>query len=243
MALPTGAPTSTRESDHHNRSHNPARILLRALHEPANGLTHLAGVLLAIAACVALVWVGVHTGNILALIGLTIFGMTQIGLYTASTLYHSLRVSPAVRGRLLKFDLVMVFVFIAGSYTPLCLVALHGIWRWGMLGAVWGLVVSGLLFVTFWMHAPRWLSTGYYILIGWVGLLSAPALFHALPRGGIVWMLAGGAVYTIGALIFIFEWPPLKPGVFDAHALWHLFVLGGSACCFWLMIRYVAPLG
>jgi hemolysin III len=243
MALPTRAPSRTPKTNLQRTPRIPARAFLRALHEPANGLTHLAGVLLAIAACVALIWAGIQTGNVLALIGLTIFGVTQIGLYTASTLYHSLRVSPAVRQRLLKFDLIMVFVFIAGSYTPLCLLALHGIWRWGMLGVVWGLVASGLLFVSFWMDAPQWLSTGYYILIGWVGLLSAPALFHALPRGGIIWMLAGGAIYTIGALVFFFEWPPLKPGVFDAHALWHLFVLGGSACCFWLMIRYVAPLG
>jgi hemolysin III len=174
---------------------------------------------------------------------LSIFGVSQIGLYTASTLYHSLRVSPRVEERLLKFDLVMVYVFIAGSYTPLCLVALHGAWRWTMLGIVWGLVASGLVFLTFWMHAPTWLSTAFYVLIGWVGLVMAPTLFHSLPRGGVVWMLAGGATYTVGALVFLLEWPTIKRGIFEAHALWHLFVIGGSACCFWLMIRYVAPLG
>jgi hemolysin III len=218
-------------------------LLVRAIREPANGLTHLAGVLLAIAACVALVWVGIRSGDPLALIGLSIFGVSQVGLYTASTLYHSLRVSPTAEKRLLKFDLVMVYIFIAGSYTPLCLIALHGAWRWTMLGIVWGLVASGLVFLTFWMHAPCWLSTSFYVLIGWVGLVMAPTLFHALPRGGVVWMLAGGAAYTVGALIFLFEWPTIKRGVFDAHALWHCFVIGGSACCFWLMIRYVAPLG
>ena len=159
-------------------------LLARAIREPANGLTHLAGVLLAVIACVALVWVGIRSDNPLALIGLSIFGVSQIGLYTASTLYHSLRVSPAIEQRLLKFDLVMVYVFIAGSYTPLCLVALHGAWRWTMLGIVWGLVASGLVFLTFWMHAPTWLSTTFYVLIGWVGLVMAPTLFHALPRGG-----------------------------------------------------------
>lgn len=246
MPPPTRARSHSRDIDHRDRGTMPVGrppLLTRAIREPANGLTHLAGMLLAIAACVALILVGVRTDSMPALIGLSIFGVSQIGLYTASTLHHSLRVSPAVEVRLLKFDLVMVYVFIAGSYTPLCLVALHGVWRWGMLTIVWGLVASGLLFVTFWLHAPRWLSTGFYVLIGWIGLVIAPTLFRTLPPAGIVWMLAGGAVYTIGALIFLFEWPTIKRGVFEAHALWHLFVIGGSACCFWLMIRYIAPLG
>lgn len=233
--MPPQTPSRTRDT------HSLAFV--RKLREPANGLTHLAGIVLAVAALVALVWVGIHTGNALALISLSVFGVTQIGLYTASTLYHSLHVSPAARVRLLKFDLVMVYAFIAGTYTPVCLLALHGVWRWGLLGLVWGLMLSGLIFTSFWMNAPQWLSTGFYVLIGWVGLLAAPALFHALPRAGMVWMLTGGIVYTIGAVIFFLERPNLKPGVFDAHALWHVFVLGGSFCCFWLIFRYVAPLG
>jgi hemolysin III len=213
------------------------------LREPANGLTHLAGVLLSVVALVVLMWVGITSGNLLVFIGLTVFGLSQLGLYTASTLYHSLRLSPAAEARLLRFDVMMVFVFIAGSYTPVCLIALHGVWRWGLLGLVWALVLGGLLFTTRWMNAPRWLSTAYYVLIGWAGLCAAPALFHILPVAGVYWMLAGGAVYTVGALIFILERPRLAPGVFDSHALWHLFVLVGSFCCFWLVVRYVAPLG
>ncbi|MGI8858226.1 MAG: PAQR family membrane homeostasis protein TrhA [Thermomicrobiales bacterium] len=218
-------------------------MMTTKLREPANGLTHLAGVFLSIAALVALVWIGVTSGNVLVLIGLCIFGVSQLALYTASTLHHSLRLSPPAEARLLRFDVMMVFVFIAGTYTPLCLIALHHVWRWGLLGLVWALVLGGLLFTTRWMHAPRWLSTAYYVLIGWVGLAAAPVLFHALPPAGVRWMLAGGIVYTVGALIFIIERPRLFPGVFDSHALWHLFVLGGSFCCFWLIVRYVVPLG
>lgn len=211
--------------------------------EPANGLTHLTGLLLSVIAMIALVAIGVRMNNPLALVGLIIFGLSQIALYTASTLHHSLSLSPRGDARLLRFDCTMVVVLIAGTYTPVCLLALHGIWRWGLLGAIWGVVVTGLIMMTRWMDAPRWASTTYYVLLGWIGLLAAPALFRALPPAGTAWMLAGGIVYTVGALIFVFERPNPFPGKFDSHALWHLFVLGGSACCFWLIVRYVVRLG
>lgn len=199
--------------------------------------------MLALAAFVILIWMGITAHNPLALIGFIVFGLSQIALYTASTLHHSLRVSAANMARLLKFDCMMVVVLIAGTYTPVCLLALHGAWRWGLLSTIWALVGCGLVMMGRWMQAPRWISTTYYVLLGWVGLVAAPVLFHVLPTRGFVWMLGGGVVYTVGALVFLFDWPNPIPGVFEAHALWHLFVLGGSACCFWLIVRYVAPLG
>lgn len=190
-----------------------------------------------------LLWLAVRAGDAAHLVGFTVFGLSQVALFTASALYHSLRLTPANIARLRRIDHMMVFVLIAGTYTPICLIALHGVWRWGLLGLVWALTLGGLLFTTRWMHAPGWLSTGYYVLIGWIGIGAAPVLFHALPPAGVAWMLVGGVVYTVGALIFILERPRLRPGVFDSHALWHLCVLGGSFCCFWLVVRYVAPLG
>ncbi len=219
------------------------RAITLRVREPANGLTHLTGVLLSVIAMGVLLAIGIRMDNVLALIGLIIFGLSQIALYTASTLHHSLSLSPRGNARLLRFDCTMVIVLIAGTYTPVCLLALHGVWRWELLGVIWGLVLAGLIMMTRWMNAPRWASTTFYILLGWVGVLAAPALFRALPPAGVMWMLAGGAVYTVGAFIFIFERPNLIPGTFDAHALWHLFVLGGSACCFWLIVRYVVRLG
>ena len=219
------------------------RAITLRVREPANGLTHLIGVLLSVIAMGVLLAIGIRMDNVLALIGLIIFGLSQIALYTASTLHHSLSLSPRGNARLLRFDCTMVIVLIAGTYTPVCLIALHGVWRWGLLGVIWGLVLAGLIMMTRWMNAPRWASTTFYILLGWVGVLAAPALFRALPPAGVMWMLAGGAVYTVGAFIFIFERPNLIPGTFDAHSLWHLFVLGGSACCFWLIVRYVVRLG
>ena len=216
--------------------------MARRLREPASGLTHFAGVLLSVAALAALVAIGVRSGSATVLIALTIFGLSQVALYTASTLHHSLSLSPRANARLLRFDCMMVVVLIAGTYTPVCLLALRGVWRWGLLGAIWGLTLIGLVMMARWMDAPRWASTAFYVALGWVGLLAAPALFHALPLAGFLWMLAGGAVYTIGALIFLFGRPDPFPHWFGSHALWHLFVLAGSACCFWLVVRYAVPL-
>jgi hemolysin III len=213
-----------------------------SIREPANGLTHLLGVMLSLAALIALVTIGVRSGNAAVFIALLVFGLSQVGLYTASTLHHSLFLSPAGNARLLRLDCAMVVVLIAGTYTPVCLLALRGVWRWGLLGTVWGLAAIGLALMTRWMDAPQWASTACYVALGWIGLLATPALFHALPRAGFVWMLAGGLVYTIGALIFLFDRPNPLPGVFGSHALWHCFVLGGSACCFWLVVRYAVPL-
>lgn len=217
-------------------------MLTRYVREPANGLTHLAGVLLALTALPLLLSIGIHMGNLLALIGLGIFGLSQIALYTASTLHHSLNLTARGRRRLLKFDLAMIVVLIAGTYTPLCLIALHGAWRWGLLSAVWGLALGGFIWMCISINAPRWFSTSYFVLLGWVGLIAVPVIVHTLPRGGAICMFVGGVIYTVGALVFLLDRPRLFPGIFGAHALWHVFVLGGSIACFFLVVRYIVPL-
>jgi len=214
-------------------------IIIRKLREPANGLTHLAGVCLSLVALGVLLWLGIRAGDPRAVIGFTIFGLSQIALFTASTLYHSLRLAPCQIAHLRRIDHMMVFVLIAGTYTPICLVALHGGWRWGLLGAIWGLAAAGLIVKTRWMHAPRWLSTVLYLLMGWVAIVAAPVLVRELPGGAIGWLLAGGIVYSIGATIYALKRPNLIRW-FDHHALWHLFVLAGSACFFWVIVAYVA---
>ena len=212
------------------------------LREPANALTHLAGMLLSLLALVALVAIGIRSDNGLAMVSLIIYGLSQLGSYTASTLYHALYLAPVASDRLLQVDCVLVFVFIAGSYTPVCLIALHGGWRWGLLGAVWAMALSGLVMKLCWLHAPIWLTTALYVGMGWVALAAIPPLMRALPDGGMGWFFAAGIVYTVGAVIFAFDRPWPRPGVFEAHAVWHLCVLGGSTCCFWAIVRYVVPL-
>jgi len=176
------------------------------------------------------------------IVAFAIFGLSLIALYSASTLYHLLPLSPPSVARLRRVDHMMIFVLIAGTYTPFCLLALDGAWRVGLLSVIWSLAVCGILLKLFWMEAPRWLSVTLYLGMGWVAVIAAPALLLAVPTGGMSWVLGGGLLYTAGALIYALKRPNLMPGVFGFHELWHLFVVAGSACHFWAVLHYVAPL-
>ncbi len=216
--------------------------MIRRLREPDNGLTHLAGACLAAFALIVLVGLAVRSGSPRHIVAFAIFGLSLVGLYTASGLYHSLHLGPVGLDRLLRLDCVMVYVLIAGTYTPFCLVAFQGVWRWGLLALIWALAVGGGLLKLRMMNAPIWLSTGIYVAMGWAALLAIPAFVATVPLPGILWVLAGGIVYTVGAVIFALERPRLRPGVFGAHALWHLLVIAGSACHVWAVARYLTVL-
>jgi hemolysin III len=144
--------------------------------------------------------------------------------------------------RLRIFDRVGIYLLIAGTYTPLCLVPLRGAWGWSLLGVVWGLALVGSLCEIAWRRAPDWLGLVLYVLMGWLIVIAAGPLTRTLSGAGLGWLMAGGVVYSVGTVIFATERPRLWPGVFSAHELWHLFVLGGSACHFVMMVRFVAPL-
>jgi hemolysin III len=212
----------------------------RRLREPVSGLTHLAGVLLALIALIVLL---TRTGGrVDQIVAFGIFGLSLIALYSASALYHLLPVSPAATARLRRLDHMAIFILIAGTYTPVCVLALEGGWRAGLLGLIWTLALCGVALKLLWMEAPRWLSVGVYLAMGWLAVIAASAIFRAIPYGGIAWILGGGLVYSTGALIYALKRPNLVPGVFGFHELWHLFVLAGSACHFWAMLRYIAPI-
>ena len=210
----------------------------RRLREPVSGLTHLAGVLLALIALIVLLTKAAYRMDQLVAFG--VFGLSLIALYSASAMYHLMPVSPAATARLRKLDHITIFILIAGTYTPVCVLALEGGWRAGLLGLVWTLALCGVALKLLWMEAPRWLSVGVYLAMGWLAVIAASAIFRAIPYGGIAWILGGGLVYSAGALIYALKRPNLVPGVFGFHELWHLFVLAGSACHFWAMLRYIA---
>jgi hemolysin III len=211
----------------------------KRLREPVNGLTHLVGALLAFVGLIVLL---ASAGRVNQIVAFGIFGLSLIALYAASALYHLLPLSPRGTARLRRLDHMMIFVLIAGTYTPFCLLALEGGWRVGLLGLIWGLALCGVLLKLFWMGAPRWLSVALYLGMGWIALVAAPALFRVMPAGGMAWVLAGALVYSAGALIYGLKRPNPVPGVFGFHELWHLFVMAGSACHFWAVLGYIAPL-
>jgi hemolysin III len=214
----------------------------KRLREPVNGLTHAAGGALAAVGLVLLLATAASAGRVDQLVAFGVFGLSLISLYTASSLYHLLPLSPAGVAKLRRLDHMSIFLLIAGTYTPFCLLALEGTWRWGLLSLIWVLALCGVLLKLFWMDAPRWLSVVLYLGMGWVAVIAAPALFRAVPVGGMAWVLAGGLTYSAGALVYALKRPNLVPGVFGFHEVWHLFVIAGSACHFWAVLRYVAPL-
>jgi hemolysin III len=218
------------------------RTIKKRLREPVNGLTHAAGGVLAFVGLFVLVASAASAGRMDQIVAFGIFGLSLVALYIASSLYHLLPLSPAGVARLRKLDHVAIFVLIAGTYTPFCLLALDGGWRWGVLAIAWGLALCGASLKLLWMEAPRWLSVLLYLGMGWVAVAAVPALLRTLPAGGMAWVLAGGLTYSAGALVYGLKRPNPIPGTFGFHELWHLFVVAGSACHFWAVLRYLVPL-
>lgn len=138
-----------------------------------------------------------------------------------------------------RIDHSMIYVLIAGSYTPIALIALSGAWRWGILITIWSLAVLGVLIKNFWFNAPRWLYTSSYILMGWMVIIAIIPLSKVLPAQGMYWLVAGGITYTVGGVIYATKWPNFKSKYFGFHELFHLFILAGSFCHYWLMLKYV----
>lgn len=222
-------------------SEPPVRPSIRRLRlrEPFSGLSHLGGAILGIAALVVLV--SVARGDPWHVSGFVVYGASLILLYLASALYHLLPVGARHIQRLRMFDHIGIYLLIAGTYTPICLVPLRGSWGWSLFGVVWGLALFGIVVEICWRSAPIWLRLVLYLIMGWLVLIALGPLARILPAAALGWLIAGGIVYTMGAAVFALERPRLWPGIFGAHDLWHLFVLGGSACHFVLMLRFVAP--
>ncbi|MDQ4062410.1 MAG: hemolysin III family protein [Actinomycetota bacterium] len=202
----------------------------------------MTGGLLASIGLIVLLVTAASEGRTDQLVAFGIFGFSLITLYSASALYHLLPLSPLGVARLRRVDHISIFLLIAGTYTPFCLLALDGGWQVALLCLIWGLALCGILLKLLWMEAPRWLSVALYLGMGWVALVAAPALFRAVPAGGMAWVLAGALVYSAGALIYGFKRPNPIPGALGFHELWHLFVMAGSASHFWAVLRYIAPL-
>jgi hemolysin III len=206
--------------------------------DPVSGLTHLIGALLSVAALVILVCGAAREGTSRHVVSFAVFGASLILLYTASTLYHLLPLREKATRALKRVDHMMIYVLIAGTCTPISLVALRGAWGWSVLGSIWGLAVLGIIMKIIWLNAPRWFSTLIYVVMGWLVVIAFPPLLRAVPLNGICWLVAGGILYTAGAVIYGIKKPNLIKG-FGFHEIFHLFVMAGSYGHFWLMYRYI----
>lgn len=218
---------------------NPVALAVGRLREPVNGLTHLGGAILSIVAIVLLVGVAAERGTAWHVWSFSIFGASLLLMYAASALYHSLPLSEAGVRALKRVDHMAIFVLIAGTYTPFCLGPLRESIGLPLLAGVWGIAALGVAFKIFWLHAPRLLSTAIYVAMGWLSVLAIKPLVAALPAAGTAWLVAGGALYTVGGLVYGFKRPNPWPRRFGFHEIWHLFVLAGSFCHFWAVYRHV----
>lgn len=211
------------------------------LREPVNGLTHCLGAVLALVGAVLLLARVASPAMPWHIVTFAVFGTAMVMLYTASTLYHWLPLSEAGVRLWRRIDHCMIFVYIAATYTPICLIPLRGPWGWSLFGSVWALALAGISVKVFWLHAPRWLSTGLYLGMGWMVIVGVYPLVVSLPAGALWWLLAGGLFYTVGAVVYASRWPNVARH-FGFHELFHVFVMAGSFCHFLVMYLYVSRL-
>ena len=209
--------------------------MLKKLREPVNSLTHWGGTILAIAGLVALLIVGWSTPA--KIISLTIYGISLVAMFSASATYHMVRVKQKALEIFRKIDHSAIYLLIAGTYTPFCVNAFTGFWKWGMLSLIWSLAIIGITVKVFVIRAPRWLNAGIYIIMGWLSVVAAGQMLAALPAWVLTWLIIGGVVYTLGAIVYITKIFNFVPGIFGFHEVWHIFVLLAAAA------HYVAVMG
>ena len=213
------------------------------IREPGSAITHFIAMMMAVfAATPLLIKAALSSDGKITLLALGIFCISMILLYGASATYHSLNISGKALRIFRKIDHMMIFVLIAGSYTPVCLIILGGKLGYTLLSVVWGIALLGMILKACWVNCPKWFSSVIYIAMGWVCLGVFGTLWNVLPHAAFGWLLAGGIIYTIGGVIYALKLPIFngKHKFFGSHEIFHLFVMGGSICHFIFMYLYVA---
>ena len=218
-----------------------AQIIKKHIKDPGSAITHFIGMLMAIFAAVPLLIKAAHEPSRIYIISITVYAISLILLYAASTTYHTFDRSERINTILKKIDHMMISVLIAGSYTPFCLLVLKGRTGIILLSIVWGIAVIEMLIKAFWVFCPKWVSSVLYIGMGWTCVLAFTQILNALSPAAFGWLLAGGIIYTVGGIIYALKLPffNTKHKNFGSHEISHLFVMGGSACHFILMYAFI----
>lgn len=202
--------------------------------EIANSVTHGVGFLLALAALAVMVVFAAMRGTVWHIVACSVYGSTLVMLFASSTLYHSLP-WPRTKAVLKIIDHSAIYLLIAGTYTPFLLISMRGPWGWSLFGIIWGLALVGVVFKVFFAGRFKLFSTLVYIGMGWMAVVAIRPLYLGLPRGGLLWLVAGGVLYTAGTIFYLRRRIPFN------HAIWHTFVLAGSLCHFLSVMLYVIP--
>jgi hemolysin III len=200
--------------------------LLKQLRQPFSGFSHLVGAVLSILGLAILLIQG--WGDLTREIAYLVYGISLILMFSASAVYHLSNTDEKGLLLLRKLDHTAIYLLIAGTYTPICLLFFEGFWRLGLLAIVWGFALIGVIVKLFVIRAPRWVTAGIYLVMGWLVVVAVGELIRSMPPGALAGLAIGGLFYTIGAVIYITKKMDFIPGVFGFHEVWHLFVILGA---------------
>jgi len=204
--------------------------MLSKIREPFNGFSHLGGAIAAFIGSILLIVAG--WSGTAKIISLLVYGLSLVGLFSASAIYHLARVRPQIQQVLRKLDHSAIYLLIAGTYTPFCLNAFSGFYHWGLLTIIWAIALGGILIKVFYVNEPRWLNATVYVIMGWLCLSAVGQMSTALSPAIFGWLITGGVIYTIGAVVYATKIFNFAPGRFGFHEVWHIFVLCGALAHF-----------
>lgn len=213
--------------------------MFNKLRDPVSGLTHFFAAIAAFVGVIIMLVVG--WGHIGKTISLSVYGLSLVLMFAASATYHMVKTSPRGIAALRRFDHAAIYVMIAGTYTPFCFNLFTGFWKWGGLAIIWSLALIGIVVKMWTISAPRWLTAGIYILMGWLCLAALPEMLSVVPAPILFWLATGGIVYTLGAVVYITKMMDFAPGIFGFHEVWHIFVILGALAHFIGVLFYIAP--
>lgn len=214
-------------------------FIFQYFRDPISSISHFIGALLSVLGLYFLLQKSLNVGSSRHIISALVFGISLILLYTASGVYHMYNYSPAVIAVLRRIDHMMIYVLIAGTYTPLCLLSLPGWWGRGLLIAIWSFALIGILLKLFFFHMPRIFSTLLYIIMGWLAIIALVPLAKILGKIGMAFLLTGGLFYTMGGIMYALKWPHISSKTWGFHEIFHIFILLGSLCHYFMIYIFI----
>lgn len=215
-----------------------------SLREPVSALTHSLGALLSVLGLILLLAEAIGNNSVRQVVAFSIFGGSLVAMYSTSAFYHSFNLSERGIANLRRIDHMMIYVLIAGTYTPVCLLLLGEPLGLVLLSTVWALAAIGTAAKIVWLDAPTWISTALYLGMGWIAVLVIKPLLAVAPTAFFLWIAGGGILYSVGAVVHAMKWPRPstveRPLAFGSHEIWHLFVMAGSFCHYWAILAYAS---
>jgi len=208
------------------------------IREPINALTHFLAGVFAFLGLITLIYYG--WGDLQKIITFIIYGISLILLFTASGTYHMVIAHDSIIINLRKLDHSAIYLLIAGTYTPICMYYFNGFWQYGMLALIWSLALIGIVVKLFVINAPRWITAGIYLIMGWLAIMGVQEILRTMPTAAIIWLVIGGLFYTFGAIIYITKFMDFFPGKFGFHEVWHIFVILGAFSHYYLIFQFIA---